>query len=370
MDALILSCGTGGGHNSAGKAILQELERRGHHAEMLNPYTLRSERLSEKIDSTYISTVQHVPDVFGAAYKLGDLYRHLPFRSPVYSVNRGMNHVMEEYFRENPANIVIMPHLFPAEIMTNMKLHGSRIPKTMFIATDYVCIPFTEETICDAYVIPAEDLSRDFTGRGIPKGKLYPLGIPVNSSFTRGETRGQARTALGLDQSKKYVLVAGGSMGGGGIEKVIDRLIADLSRREDIGLILLCGSNEKLFEKLSRQALPGVTVLKSTDRMATYLRASDLFVTKPGGLSSTEAAVCNTPILHIAAIPGCESFNADYFGDHGMSVSCDLKDNLTGRVLELLENAKLAEEMIDCQKKTIHPNAAADICDLAEAMIG
>ena len=71
MDALILSCGTGGGHNSAGKAILQELERRGHHAEMLNPYSLRSERLSEKIDSTYISTVQHVPDVFGAAYKLG-----------------------------------------------------------------------------------------------------------------------------------------------------------------------------------------------------------------------------------------------------------------------------------------------------------
>lgn len=370
MDALILSCGTGGGHNSAGRAVLQELERRGHHVTMLNPYSLRSEKLSGKIDKTYISTVQHVPDAFGAAYKIGDLYRRLPFRSPVYSVNHGMNRVMQDYFEEHHTDIVMMPHLFPAEIMTNMKLHGKKVPKTMFIATDYVCIPFTEETICDAYIIPAEDLRGDFAGRGIPKGKLYPLGIPVNSEFSKDETGKQAKERLGLDPDRKYVLVAGGSMGGGGIEKVIDRLIAGFCGRQDIGLIFVCGSNHKLFERLSKQELPGVTVIEYTTDLASFMRASHLFVTKPGGLSSTEAAVCNVPILHTAKIPGCESFNADYFSDHGMSVCCELSDDFPDRVLEILANEELTADMIACQKRTINPNAAADICDLAETLAG
>ena len=126
MDALIFSCGTGGGHNAAGKALLEELQRRGHHAVMMNPYDLKSLRLSGGIDKTYISAVQNVPKAFGTAYKLGNLYRKLPFRSPVYFVNHAMIKTMEEYFSRHHYDVVIMPHLFPAEILTNMKNHGSQ----------------------------------------------------------------------------------------------------------------------------------------------------------------------------------------------------------------------------------------------------
>ena len=101
MDALILSCGTGGGHNSAGKAVLEELERRGHHVTMLNPYTLKSTKLSGNIDRTYISTVKRAPHIFGAVYKIGDLYRRLPFRSPVYFVNHAMNSILQEYLNNH-----------------------------------------------------------------------------------------------------------------------------------------------------------------------------------------------------------------------------------------------------------------------------
>ena len=59
MDALILSCGTGGGHDSAAKAIVEELRTRGHHAVMLNPYTLRSQSLARRINGAYISMVQN-----------------------------------------------------------------------------------------------------------------------------------------------------------------------------------------------------------------------------------------------------------------------------------------------------------------------
>lgn len=369
MDALILSCGTGGGHNSAGKAVLEEMNRRGHHATMLNPYTLKSEKLSGGIDQTYISTVQHAPDAFGAVYRIGNLYRRLPFRSPVYFINRAMDGVMQEYFAEHHVDIVLMPHLFPAEIMTNMKLHGMQTPKTMFIATDYVCIPFTEETECDAYVIPSADLTGDFTAKGIPKEKLYPLGIPTSSRFAAEEACTQAKIRLGLDPEKQYILVAGGSMGGGKIEQTITALCDHFSGRADTGLIVICGSNQALYHRLGELDVPGLTLIDYTDDMEAYMRASRLFITKPGGLSSTEAAVRNVPILHTAVIPGCESYNAKYFAGHGMSVWAQTADEMIRLAEELLENDEMGEQIAKCQRRWINPRAAADICDLAEQLI-
>lgn len=369
MDVLILSCGTGGGHDSAGRAVLEEMEKRGHHVVMQNPYTLKSNRLSGGIDKTYISTVQNIPRVFGGIYKIGDLYRRLPFRSPVYFVNHAMNGVLQEYLEENHFDIVIMPHLFPAEILTNMKLHGMTIPKTMFIATDYVCIPFTEETECDAYVIPAADLADNFAGRGIPREKLHALGIPTHSSFAAHISREDAKRRLGLEADKKYILVAGGSMGGGGIEKTIAKLGRYFATKTDTELIVICGSNQALFEKLKEQSAPGMRVLEHTDDMAAYLKACNLYITKPGGLSSTEAAVCGVPIVHTSLIPGCESCNAQYFSGHGMSIFGEMTEELLHTAGGLLGDDLRSAEMIACQRKCINSNAAADICNLAEEMV-
>ncbi len=183
MDALILSCGTGGGHDSAAKAMVQELQIRGYRAAMLNPYILQSETLARRINNMYIAMVRKTPRLFGAVYTAGQLYRKLPCRSPVYYANRRMVPVMQQYLSEHPCDIVITTHLYPAEILTNMKNSGISIPKTIFVATDYVCIPFTEETQCDAYIIPAKDLAPDYVRRGLPEEKLYPFGIPTGRVF-------------------------------------------------------------------------------------------------------------------------------------------------------------------------------------------
>lgn len=207
MDALILSCGTGGGHNSAAKAILQELQSRGHRATMLNPYTLQSDALARRINNTYITMARKTPRLFGAVYTAGQLYRKLPCRSPVYYVNRRMVPVMERYLSEHSYDTVFMTHLYPAEILTNMKNRGIRIPKTVFVATDYVCTPFTEETDCDAYVIPAKDLAPDYVRRGIPEEKLHPYGIPTSREFSENQSKADARRCLNLDSDKKYLLI-------------------------------------------------------------------------------------------------------------------------------------------------------------------
>lgn len=130
-----------------------------------------------------------------------------------------------------------------------------------------------------------------------------------------------------------------------------------------------CGSNERLYQKLCAQKTKGTTVIKYTNDMAAYMRACHLLITKPGGLSSTEAAVCHVPLLHTATIPGCESYNARYFKEHEMSVSCELPDELPGIVKKLLENQDMREQIVACQKTGVNPDAAADICTLAEQIV-
>lgn len=83
MEALILSCSTGGGHNTAAQAVFEALTERGYHAVRMDPYTLVSEELANKVGQTYIKLVQKSPKLFGAVYDLGNAYRKLPGRSPV-----------------------------------------------------------------------------------------------------------------------------------------------------------------------------------------------------------------------------------------------------------------------------------------------
>lgn len=371
MDALILSCGTGGGHNSAGKAVMQALADRGHHVVMKNPYTLSSERLARRIDRTYISTATKAPRAFGIFYGAAELYRRLPFCSPVYFANQRMAAAMEKYLTDNHFDIVIMPHLFPAEILTNMKHHGIEIPKTIFVATDYSCIPFTEETDCDAYVIPSAELASDYRSKGIPEEKLYPCGIPTDKSF---EKTGQGGTENAREQEsgKKYILISGGSIGAGKIEKLVALLLSEMSRRDrkdNLGLIAVCGSNQELYEKLRRQYGRQIIVVGHTERMADYLRASCLYITKPGGLSSTEAAVCGIPLIHMPPIPGCETHNARYFQEHGMGLSCEISERGIDTVFRLLEDAESRAAMTACQRRYMERDSAVRICELAERMI-
>lgn len=367
MDALILSCGTGGGHNSAAKALREELQRRGHSATLLNPYTLYSDALAAKIDRTYISMVQNRPRLFGVVYSAGQLYRKLPCKSPVYYVNRRMIPLMENYLSDHSYDVIFLTHLYAAEILTNMKDSRLRIPKTIFIATDYVCIPFTEETECDAYMIPAKELVQNFAQLGIPAEKIHPFGIPTARSFSTPESKAEARRRLQLDPDKKYILVAGGSMGGGSIQQTIETLMEGFSDAQDVVLILVCGNNQHLYEELACRQSDHVIVVGYTEDMAEYLHGADLFVTKPGGLSSTEAAVCGTPILHTAAIPGCETYNAEFFQANGMSVLCHTPQDALQKARELLSDPEQAGQMIRCQQDRIEKFAAAKICSYAEA---
>ena len=136
MEILILSCGTGGGHNAAGKAVADELRRRGHQVTFTDPYLLAGRNVANLVSDSYVRLVQRSPGLFGKMYSLGESYRQLPIHSPVYWVNGKMASVMGEYLDAQHFDLIIMSHMYPAHILTNLKQQRFELPTTMLIATD------------------------------------------------------------------------------------------------------------------------------------------------------------------------------------------------------------------------------------------
>ncbi len=364
MDALILSCATGGGHNSACVAVAQELSDRGHRVRTLDPYLLKSKRTADLIGGAYNNLVQKAPSAFGMIYRLGDAYRRLPVYSPVYHINRHMTALMEQYLRKRPCDMIVVTHLFPAEILANMKRQGIPLPPTCFIATDYTCIPFTEETACDYYVIPSEQLIGEYTARGIARDRLFPLGIPVRRKFRQDPDRSAARKRLGFDNEKKYILIAGGSIGAGQIKQIVPLLLRHFG--DSARLIVICGNNRALYRSMKEAGDGQCTVLEYTSRMADYMKACDLFLSKPGGLSSTEAAAVGTPLIHLAPISGCEIKNMEFFRKNGMCISVSSSEKQLIAACEKLLRKDVREKMLQNQRRVISADSVSDICDLLE----
>ncbi len=146
MKALILSCNTGGGHNSAARAIAEEMHDRGDEAYVLDYLGLAGEGVSRLVGDGYVQIVKKTPRLFGMVYKLGMVISRLMRRSPVYYVNGRMAKYLDGYLKEHPVDVLVMPHLYPAETITYMKRKGMKLPLTVAVMTDYTCIPFWEET--------------------------------------------------------------------------------------------------------------------------------------------------------------------------------------------------------------------------------
>lgn len=370
MDALILSCSTGGGHNAAGAAIKEELESRGHHVIMMDPYELVSHKLATEIGKAYVKMVQYAPKAFGGVYWLGNVVRNVPGKSPVYYANIAVAKKLSEYLKEHPVDVIVMPHLYPAELVTYLKKNGKDLPLTMFIATDYTCIPFTEETDCDYYVIPGKAQMKEFVKRGIPEEKLLPFGIPVSRAFDQKQGKKQARKELGLEEDTRYILLTGGSIGAGNIGRTIWTLQRYLKKKSIDGkLIVVCGNNEKLYQRLQKIYGTQIVLIRKTKQMALYMEACDLFISKPGGLSSTEAAVAQVPYIHISPIPGCETKNMRYFSKNGMSIAVKHPDRALEKAVSKLMNEDQIGKMQTCQKTVIPQNARVQICNFIEQTI-
>lgn len=374
MHTLILSCNTGGGHNSAGRAVAEALRERGHTADVVDFLALAGKKVSSYVSGTYVGMVKVAPAAFGCTYALGRAVSSadhaLKLHSPVYFVCARMIPWLEEYLASHPCDAIVAPHTFPALALTEMKRRKIALPLTVAIATDYTCTPFFEEEGCDYTVIPTAECVSDFVHRGIDREKLLPFGIPVSAAFGKRIGKKSARLALGLDASCKWIVIMGGSMGAGRIGTLAKSILEHTGER--VHLAIICGSNSKLRESLSERYgnNPRVRIVGKTDKVALYMEACDVFYSKPGGITSTEAATMGVPLVHMTPIPGCEPHNRRLFVEKGMSVSAATAESQALAGIRLLFDDKLRDSLVQEQRRFICGDAAGKIAEFIENHTG
>ena len=313
MRVLILSANTGGGHNSAADAIQEELNLRGIESDIKDCLGFISEKASDFISWGHSYMYKHLPRVFGQAYRFEEqrssqlIYESIALGASKYHA----------FISERDYSAVLCVHVFASTLVTEeQRRYGKKLPH-YFIATDYTCSPGGGEALADMWFIPDDDLSDEFIQCGVPAERVLTTGIPVKRVFSQFIDKTEARKELGLPLDGRVVLMCCGSIGCGRMNKIVPDFAQMLPT--DTTLAVICGNNDKLYDQLTEKEIPRTAVIGYTDKIAQYMAAADLCLSKPGGLSTTELMASCLPSVLVLVVPGCESRNFDFVLRKGLA---------------------------------------------------
>lgn len=358
MRILLLSCNTGEGHNSTARAIMEALESRGAQCELRDVLACLSPRFSKFICNWHSRLYKYAPRLSDVGYRAFERADPEDTTSVYELLSLGAGKVWQMLMMGS-YDAVVCVHVFSGMLMTEVRrVWGVEIP-CFFVATDYTCSPTVEQCDLDGYFIPHAALSGEFIRAGLPSLRLIPSGIPVAQKFYARQPKAEARDALELPGEGLMVLLMCGSMGCGPIRRIARELLQRLP--VDATVAVICGNNEKLFETLSELSDPRLRVVGYTREVPRYMDAADMIVTKPGGLSATEAATKHLPMVLINAVGGCEGRNFEFFLDRGYAVGSSDAETVVEQALLLAGDKDRREEMRRTLEENFSINSAEKI---------
>ncbi len=353
MKVLILTCSYGEGHNSASQAIYEEFKQRNIKVSILDTAEFGNRQFNKIGKNIFNNIAIRTPRIFAAAYKLGEVISNDKVKSPVYMSSLIHAKKLKDYIVRNKYDVVICSHLFSMQTITFLQKRGLKI-QSYAVVTDYCYIPFIEETNLDKYFIAHKSLMPEFTRKGIKKFKLIPLGIPIKNSFKKQISIEEAKKELNIKTEKPVILVMTGGLGCGNAVGICKNIL----QNNDFFVIVLAGRNKNLIEELERKINnPNLAVVPFTDKVNTYLSASSVVISKPGGISSTEIAAKNKPLIHFNAYLGVEINNRKFFSKHKLAVYSKNINDLEQKIKHLLKTKQKYKQ------KVVNPNATSDIVD-------
>ncbi|MBW2984675.1 hypothetical protein KY361_06145 [Candidatus Woesearchaeota archaeon] len=349
---LILECPvtTGGtGHEVAALSIKEALKAVDKNINALCACPVKKTRTAKRISSAYSKLINYAPNVFGFLHEskmVADMANYLRNRFGDYKQYRRL-------ISSFKPDVVACTHAYPCWAVSSIKEKEQLQVPLIGVVTDFHMHHYWPLNNVDKYVVATKEAKNELMQRGINKDKVKDLGIPIHPKFSGKNSKLKIKKRLGLG-NKPTILVMGGGLGIGSMERAVKLL----DSMDDIQLIVVCGKNNKLKDKLLKSKFNNKLIVKGyVTNMDELMDVSDIAVTKAGGLTVSECLAKNLPMVVVNPIPGQEQRNTDYLVKYNAAVKPKSEKYLIPAVEKLLnkknEPGKIAK-----------PNSAIDIAKL------
>lgn len=365
MRILIATVTAGGGHLAAASA-LEEAWRATRPNDVVERLDLSKffSALHQKIHADgYVKLVERAPELWGmlfsktddlkVAQRLNRVQRLFPSRSRAR---------FAKYVQQFEPDAVLCTHYAPLSVLGCLKRENpdwNGAPLVVSTVTDFEAHALWMEEGVDLYCVAAEETKARLVARGAVAENIVATGIPIAARFAVQFERRSLRKKLGLRDDLPLLLVLSGGFGMGPVGKILAEL--DKTAR-DFQTVVVCGRNEKLRRELAAQDRRHPThVLGFTTNMHEWMAVADLIITKPGGLTSSEALAMGKPLLILDPIPGQEAANSDFLLERGAAMKLNRVEDMPYRLEQLFAAKKLAQ-LAKAAKILGRPDAALAIC--------
>ncbi len=360
MKVLFLSVPTGQGHHQTAKAVLEYFKgNEDVECRFLDIMDYISPVLAESLQKGYLLSTKMTPHVYGRFYDIADRRDYTKDSVLGKMLQSIMTHKLFAYLKQYDPDIIVSTHVFSAIALTYLKRKYSYRAKTIAIVTDFTIHPFWEDAEVDYYVTASELLNFQAIKKGCPPDRVKPLGIPIQPHFAQKMPKEEARAKLGI-KDQFTILFMMGSMGYG--HKTMSTIRSLDRMNEDFQLITVCGNNKKLKERIDAMTKhKSIINYGYTNEVSTLMDAADCIITKPGGLSSSEALAKELPIIAFNPIPGQEDRNKEFMLNNGIAMYASATFPVEEAVYQLLHYDYKVEMLKENMKRVAKPYAAASV---------
>lgn len=363
----IFSVSAGAGHVRAAQA-LQAAAARWHpgvetvHVDLMD---LVPKLFRKVYADTYIKIVESHPAIWGYLYDRADQQKaDSTLNRMRIAIERLNTQKLMKVLREIDPDHVICTHFLPAQLLSR-KIAKRIFAKPVWVqVTDFDLHALWIHENMTGYFAANDEVAWRMADRGITRNTIHMTGIPIMPVFSDSRSRVECARELGLDPGRKTLLMMSGGAGIGGIETLAERLVR---LDDDFQLVALAGRNERLLQNLRNSAdrHPGrLFPLGFTRTIERVMAASDLAISKPGGLTTSECLAIGLPMIVISPIPGQEERNADFLLENGAALKACGAAALAYRVGRLLHEPERLQALRDNALRLGKPEAARAVLDI------
>ncbi|MFA5882146.1 MAG: glycosyltransferase, partial [Eubacteriales bacterium] len=339
---LVLSEPFGMGHERAAQALIKCMEKTNPDLQVLHTTSLKCTfpRLTDSLLKLYFIVVNTFPKMWHGFYETSRKDQSQNSRQMVY---RLLSAGIKKTIREFRPDRVVCTHPFPAAVISRLKDEGLDAPLTGII-TDYDIHAYWLDNNIDLYIIGDKLLQKDFTALDFTPRQVSAQGIPIDPIFGQKADREQLKAKLGLDQNRPMILLAGGGWGLGNLAGIAG-MVAGIPQKPQV--VTVTGTNHNLKKQLRKTyaAIENIKTEGLVTNIDELMKAADILVTKPGGLTTSEALAAGVPMVLFDVLFGQEVWNARFLTAHDAAVKCEQIKDIPQKVQELLENGTARRQL-------------------------